>query len=188
MNIQLLIGLGNPGRKYKETRHNVGFVILDELAKVNGFEINKKKFKGRYSLVELFDRKICCIKPQNFMNLSGEVVDSFLNFYKALPAEMLVVHDDIDLPLGTLRLSFGSGHAGHNGIRSIHDWIYTKDFYRLRVGVGRPPANVDSADYVLGKFTKDEVAIVETTVEDAQRAIAAFYNEGPKKAEQQFNK
>lgn len=187
MSIYLLIGLGNPGRKYSKTRHNIGFVVLDELARSNGFEIKRKKFKGQFLLEELFGNKICFLKPQNFMNLSGEVVDSFVNYFKITYDNILVVHDDIDLPLGKLRISFGSGHAGHNGIRSIQDWIYTKDFYRLRFGVGRPPENIDSADYVLSKFTDDEVPVVDKAVERAMEAIKAFYIDGPKEAMQIFN-
>ena len=188
MSINLLIGLGNPGRKYSKTRHNIGFVILDELAKAHGFEIKKKKFKANYLLEELFGKKICLLKPENFMNLSGEVVDSFINYFKTDKQEMLVIHDDIDLPVGKLRFSFGSGHAGHNGIRSIIDWVDTKEFYRLRFGVGRPSEQIDSADYVLGKFDKSETAIVDESVEQALKAVESFYRVGPKETMQIFNK
>ena len=187
MSLNLLIGLGNPGRKYSKTRHNIGFVILDELAAKLDCEIKKKKFKGSYLLEEFFGKKICLLKPQNFMNLSGEVADSFVNYFKIETKEMLVVHDDIDLPLGKLRFSFGSGHAGHNGIRSILDWIYTKDFYRLRFGVGRPPENIDPADYVLGKFSDDEKRAVDEAVKRAIEAIRIFYIDSPKEAMQIFN-
>lgn len=185
--MNLLIGLGNPGRKYKKNRHNVGFIILDEFARKFGFDIDKKKFKGKYQLAELFGKKICCVKPENFMNLSGEVVESFRSYFKVETADMLVVHDDIDLPLGKLRISFGSGHGGHNGIRSIIDWIDQKDFYRLRFGVGRPPAGFDPADYVLSNFTAEDLVEVEKAVVRSLEALEIFYTKGPKEAMQLFN-
>lgn len=179
MDVLLLIGLGNPGRKYRETRHNLGFRVLDRLAEVHGFKIGKKRFKAKYAIVELFGKKICCIEPQDFMNLSGEVVDSFWNYYKVKGEDVLVVHDDIDLPVGKLRLSLGAGHGGHNGIRSIHEWVYTKNFYRLRLGVGRPPSHMDPADYVLGKFDDAELPVVEDVVRGAVELVEVFYTKGP---------
>lgn len=188
MNIQLLIGLGNPGKKYLQTRHNIGFVVLVQLAHAHHFKIGKTKFKARYSITELFGKKICLIKPQSFVNLSGEVVDSFWNYYKAEASDVLVVHDDIDLPLGKVRFTLGAGHGGHNGVRSILDWVYTKDFYRLKIGVGRPPEGIDPADYVLNPFDDDELGIVEEVTDKAVDAIEVFYTEGPKRAMEVFNK
>lgn len=187
MNLLLLIGLGNPGRKYRKTRHNIGFVILDHLAGAHDLKINKRKFKARYSVEELFGKKICLIKPQNFMNLAGEVVDSFWNYYKVDASDVLVVHDDIDLPLGRLRFSLGAGHGGHNGIRSIFDWVYTKGFYRLRVGIGRPPADIDPAEYVLRPFEEDEMRVLEEMIDKAVEGIECFYKEGPKRAMEVYN-
>lgn len=171
----LLTGLGNPGRKYAATRHNIGFVVLDRFAEANGFKIGKNKFQGEYALEELFGSKIVVLKPQNFMNLSGEVVGQFLKYFKIDVSDMLVVHDDIDLPLGTLRVSSSAGHGGHNGVRSIQDWLDTKDFYRLRFGVGRPPEQMDPADYVLARFNEEENEEVTAQMEKALEMIGAFF-------------
>ena len=187
MNLELLIGLGNPGRKYRQTRHNIGFVILDRLAEIHDIKINKKKFNGKYQLVELFEKKICLVRPENYMNLSGEVVEQFRSYFKADVEDILVIHDDIDLPVGKLRFAFASGHGGHNGIRSMVDWLETNKFHRLKVGVGRPPEVMDPADYVLAKFDKDEGRVVDESVAEALKAIEAFYREGPKVAAQIFN-
>jgi len=188
VNLELLIGLGNPGRKYRQTRHNIGFVILDRLAEIHDIKINKKKFNGKYQLVEFFEKKICLVKPENYMNLSGEVVLQFRNYFKVDAQDILVIHDDIDLPVGKLRFAFASGHGGHNGIRSMVDWLETNKFHRLKVGVGRPPEVMDPADYVLAKFEKGEGGIVDESVTEAIKAIEAFYREGPKAAAQIFNK
>lgn len=175
MESYLLVGLGNPGRKYCKTRHNIGFAVLDRLAEIKNFSVSKNKFNAKFALEELFGKKICLIKPQSFMNVSGEVVDAFYNYFKIEDGKhLLVIHDDIDLEEGQMKLSFGSGHAGHNGVRSIFDWLYTKEFYRLRIGVGRPSAEIDPADYVLGKFDDEEMA--GTIVEDAVRALEKFYS------------
>lgn len=176
--MNLLIGLGNPGKKYQKTRHNIGFVVLDRLAEIHKFEIGKNKFKAKFSVRQLFGKDICLIKPQNFMNLSGEVVDSFWNYYKVEPGDVLVIHDDIDLPLGRLKFSAGSGHAGHNGVRSIFDWVYTQDFCRLRIGVGRPPEGIDPADYVLESFKDDELPVADDVIDKAAEAIEMFYVKG----------
>lgn len=178
MRVQLLIGLGNPGRKYRKTRHNIGFVILDRLAGLNGFEIKKKKFKSQFELTELFGKKLCLIKPLTFMNLSGQAVGSFMDYFKCPAADILIVHDDIDLPLGKLRFARDSGHGGHNGIRSIIDTLGTKEFCRLKFGIGRPPEGVDPADYVLTPFAKSELEFVDEAAEKAVLAIKAFYETG----------
>ena len=187
MTVKLLIGLGNPGRKYSRHRHNIGFTILDRLADEYNMELDKKKFKALYAYETLFGNKCCLIKPQTYMNLSGETVSSFLNYYKAGPEEMLVVHDDIDLPLGKIRISKGSGHGGNNGVRSIIEHLKVKDFYRLRVGVGRPPEPVDPASYVLMPFADEEFDVVESVIKRSLEAIEVFYKQDPLSAMQIFN-
>lgn len=187
MSIKLLIGLGNPGRKYKKTRHNIGFLVVETLAGESGFELKKKKFRSRFLLERFFGKEICLVKPETFMNLSGESVGSFVNYFKVEMPDLLVVHDDIDLPLGKLRFAFKSGHGGHNGIRSITDRLETNEFYRLKIGVGRPTGEIDPADHVLGKFNKDEEMDLKKIIENAVAAIKTFYTEGPKVAMQQCN-
>lgn len=188
MNISLLIGLGNPGTEYRKTRHNIGFVILDALASRSGFDINKKKFGSEFVISDIFDNKICLIKPQTFMNVSGEAVGSFWNYYKVDGQNVFVIHDDLDLPLGKLRISFGSGAGGHNGISSIIEHAGTKDFYRLRFGIGRPIEHMEPADFVLSAFDKEEKEVVSEGIEQALKAIEVFYKQGPKVAMQLFNK
>lgn len=188
MGVNLLIGLGNPGRKYKKTRHNIGYIVLDALVDKHGFEIKGKKFKSRFLKETFFGKELCFVKPETFMNVSGEAVSSFLNYFKVAPRDMLVVHDDIDLPFGKLRFAFKSGHGGHNGIRSIVDYIDTNEFYRLKIGIGRPVDGRDPADYVLDGFSDDEKREVAEVVETALQAINVFYERGFEAASQLFNK
>lgn len=179
MDIHLLIGLGNPGRKYAKTRHNLGFMVVDRIAEIGRVDFDRK--------VKLFGKDICMVKPETFMNISGEAVSEILHFYKVGPEKMLVVHDDLDLAFGKMKISFGSGHAGHNGIRSVIDMIGTKDFYRVRIGIGRPLHGEDTADYVLRKFTSEEEAELDDIITRAVDAIEVFYKEGEKAAMQQYN-
>lgn len=173
--MKLLIGLGNPGKKYQKTRHNIGFAVLDQLAEEHGFKIGRRKFKARFAEETLFGKNICLIKPQSFMNLSGEPVFQFLNYYGIDGRDLLVVHDDIDMALGKMRFLFRSGHGGHNGVRSIIDCVGTNAFHRLKLGIGRPPEGVSPADYVLRPFEPEEVSVVEEMIRRAICAIEVFY-------------
>lgn len=154
--MKLIVGLGNPGRSYSRHRHNVGFMVVDELAKRHGISVKRRAFdaitgKGKVEGVE-----VIFAKPQTYMNRSGYSVGPIFGYYKCEEDDLIVIHDDIDLPLGRLKVIDGAGHGGHNGVRSIMEELGSGGFYRVRMGVGRPPANMDPADYVLQKFAEDE--------------------------------
>ncbi|MEO2068395.1 MAG: aminoacyl-tRNA hydrolase [Desulfurobacteriaceae bacterium] len=166
--IKLIVGLGNPGKKYENTRHNVGWMALDRLALRLGVSFSKEKFKGKLSEISLDDgRKVFLLKPLTFMNLSGESVGELARFYKLQPQEVLVVYDDLDLPLGKLRLRLKGSSGGHKGVLSIEKHLGSREFPRLRIGIGRPLTKEEVVDYVLSPFGKDELPILEESLERA---------------------
>jgi peptidyl-tRNA hydrolase, PTH1 family len=183
----LLIGLGNPGREYKDNRHNIGFMLVDRLAvrlDARGMKLQSKAIvtSGLYE-----DRKIILAKPQTYMNLSGQSVQGLLHFYKILPGNMIVAHDDLDLPLGTIRIRPGGGAGGQRGMASTIEYLGTQDFPRLRLGIGRPPGRMAPADYVLQDFSRADLLIVSETLERAAEAVMTFITAGLNKAMNQFN-
>ena len=182
----LVAGLGNPGREYERTRHNVGWLVADELARRHGGSF-RSKFSGRVADARLGERRLALLKPETYMNESGRSVGAAVRFYKAPPERTLVVHDDVDLEEGQLQARLGGGLAGHNGLRSIAQHLGTNDFLRLRIGVGRPergdPRPV--ADYVLSPFGPHvDVDELVTRSADAVELLAA---EGLSAAQQRFN-
>ncbi len=152
--MKLIIGLGNPGKKYLHTRHNLGFMALDFLQKNSGAPDFKMNKKCNAEIIKTDE--IIFAKPLTFMNNSGEAVAKLLSFFKLTPADLVVVHDDLDLDFGKIKIGAGHGAAGHNGVKSIIDLLGTKDFNRIRIGVGRPPAHVPPEDYVLQNFPPAE--------------------------------
>ena len=159
--MHLLVGLGNIGRDYESTRHNFGFLLLDKIISDYNLVLQSKKFKSEIFIGEINQQKIIAIKPQTFMNLSGNAVLEVANFYKILPEKIIVFHDDLDLVLGKIKVKTGGGNAGHNGLKSLDEMI-GKDYMRLRLGIGRPlNKEFETSDYVLGKFTKEEFLEVE---------------------------
>lgn len=154
--MKCIIGLGNPGRKYKNTRHNIGFNVIEELLSRHNWKLNKSKFKGQYTIEQYRGEKALLLQPQTFMNLSGEAIKPLIDYYQIEIDNILVVYDDLDLPIGKIRLRKKGGHGGHNGIRSTIDHLGTKDFKRLRIGVGRPNKPIPVVDYVLGSFSRDQ--------------------------------
>ncbi|HEY4538205.1 MAG TPA: aminoacyl-tRNA hydrolase [Erysipelothrix sp.] len=165
--MKLIVGLGNPGRKYVKTRHNVGFLVIDEIAKRFNLSVNQSKFKADYTEFNYGGEKIVLVKPQTFMNLSGESVVQFVNFYKIDLEDMLVITDDLNLPIGKIRIRKNGSSGGQNGINNIIQHLGTKDFPRLRVGIGKDP-RIETVDYVLGKLSGDEA------IEKAADAVEAF--------------
>ncbi len=152
----LIVGLGNPGREYRSSRHNVGFMVLDQLAEEFDTSFTRVRMNALMTAVRWKGEKLILIKPQTFMNLSGQPVSSFLRFYKLPLENMLVVYDDVDLPFESLRLKPNGGDAGQKGVGSIIQKLGTKEFPRLRVGIGRPPGRTPVSDYVLQDFSRDE--------------------------------
>ncbi len=155
--IKLIVGLGNPGQKYEKTRHNVGFWFVDQLASNQNFALKEQgKFHGFASKQEIFGHSIWLLKPMTYMNLSGKSVASLLNFYKISIEETLVIYDELDLPAGTAKLKKGGGHGGHNGLRDIVAATGSKEFYRLRLGIGHPGDRNKVVSWVLNRPTIDE--------------------------------
>jgi len=177
--MKCIIGLGNPGRKYAETRHNIGFKVVNELLNRHNFKLDKKKFNGNYAMEELESEKIILLQPQTFMNLSGEAVRPLMGYYNIEVEDILVIYDDLDLPTGKVRLRAKGGHGGHNGMRSLIDHLGTKDFNRIRFGVGRPTTPIAIVDYVLGKFAKDEQQVVNESIEKAADACETWVKGKP---------
>ena len=182
----LVAGLGNPGREYERTRHNVGWLVADELARRHGGSF-RSKFSGRVAEVRVGDRRIALLKPETYMNESGRSVGAAARFYKVPPERTLLVHDDVDLEEGRLQVRLGGGLAGHNGLRSIAQHFGTNDFLRLRIGVGRPERGDrrSVADYVLSPF--DPSFDVEELVARAADAVEALAARGLAAAQTQFN-
>ena len=178
--IAAAVGLGNPGHRYADTRHNVGFMVVDELARRAGSSW-QDKFKAEHCRatlpVEGALTSLWLLKPQTFMNLSGDPVQRFCAFYKLAPEQLLVLHDEIDLPFGELRLKDGGGHRGHNGLRSIIDRTGVAGFKRLRIGVGRPSKG-DPGDYVLSPFAGDDRIALPTLIDGAADLVQAIGHRG----------
>lgn len=167
----VIVGLGNPGRQYTRTRHNVGFQIVDRLAEKYNLKFNKVMNKAIVSLGEIRDRKVILVKPQTFMNVSGTSVGPTVKYYKTPPTGLLVIYDDLDLPVAQLRLRKLGGSGGHNGMKSIIQHINTEAFARLRVGIGRPPGQMDPMDYVLQSFSSSDEVLMEQTYNRAVDGI-----------------
>jgi PTH1 family peptidyl-tRNA hydrolase len=182
----LVAGLGNPGREYARNRHNVGWMVVDELARRHGGSF-RGKFSGQLSEIRLGDLRLALLKPETYMNESGRSLAAAARFFKVEPGALLVVHDDVDLEPGRLQARLGGGLAGHNGLRSIAQALGTQDFLRLRIGVGRPERGDRRpvADYVLSDF--DELTDVDALVSRAADAVEAIANDGLEPAQQRFN-
>lgn len=185
--LTLIVGLGNPGREHAGNRHNAGFQCIDRLAEAHGMSFTRRQARARAAQGEIGGHRVLLVKPQTFMNGSGEAVGQLARFYKIPPANVLVLYDDLDLPLGTIRLRPGGGAGGHRGMRSIIQHLDTEDFHRLRLGIGRPPGAMDPVDYVLNDFTADERADMELAFERAVAAIECFLGEGIDAAMNAFN-
>lgn len=184
----LVVGLGNPGKRYEWTRHNAGFLVIDELIRKLSLAPLQKKFKGLLTEGNVGEQRIIALKPQTFMNLSGESVQEVLGFYK-LPVEshLIVVSDDLDLPLGTIRIRPSGGSGGHNGLKSITSVIGTDQFCRVRVGIGRSD-NVPTESYVLTEISTSELPLFKGALEKAALAVETIIKEGVQIAMNQFNK
>jgi len=168
IDLKAIIGLGNPGPKYTETRHNAGFWFVEQLAgKYAGSFRHESRFMGELAECFVNGSKLWCHKPATFMNLSGQAVRALSSFYRLDASQILVAHDEIDLPPGVARLKFGGGHGGHNGLRDIISHLGTRDFYRLRIGVGHPGSKEQVADYVLKKAGRDEQALIDDSIVQA---------------------
>ena len=165
----LVVGLGNPGPKYQKTRHNVGFMVVDQLSERFGREAFRDKFSGQFAKASVDGQECGLLKPQTFMNLSGQSVQKAMAFFKIEPAQLIVLHDELDLPFGTVRVKLGGGAAGHNGIKSVTQCCGGPNFIRVRIGIGRPRSG-SGEHFVLSDFSKDECVDLRSVLESASLA------------------
>jgi len=183
----VIAGLGNPGDRYRRSRHNIGFMIIDFLASKHGIESRSRKFKALYRQGRLADTQVILVQSQAFYNVSGESVAPILEYFRIPPARLIVVHDDLDLEPGRLRIKQGGSDAGNRGIRSIADALGTPDFIRVRVGIGRPEPAAQAAEYVLRQMRGDELRIFQNAIERAADAIETVIAEGLEPAMNRYN-
>ena len=154
--MKLIVGLGNPGKEYEDTRHNAGFKFIDEYAKSKGLTFNQNKFKGLYTTFINNGEKIILLKPQKYMNLSGEVVRDFVNFFKIKTDDILIICDDLDTPLGKIKIKYKGSSGGHNGLKNIEQNLNTKEYKRIKIGISNDK-NEDRINYVIGKMPKEDL-------------------------------
>ncbi len=178
MEAYLIAGLGNPGHRHAANRHNVGFRCVERLAAAHGWAFDKRQKNGRVALGEIGGQRVILVKPQTFMNESGRAVVALARFYQVPPERMLVCYDDLDLPLGTVRLRPEGGSGGHKGMRSIIEHLGSQNFPRLRIGIGRPPGQMDPAAYVLQDFSVEEQPLVDEALARAVAAVETWLREG----------
>ncbi len=183
----LIAGLGNPGREYRATRHNIGFMVVDRLATDLNCRLSKVQNKAIIGICKVGEHKVILAKPQTFMNLSGTSVSSLLRFYKVAPARLLLIHDDVDVSFAQIRMRPGGGSAGQKGVESTIQSLGSKSFPRLRLGIGQPPGQMDSADYVLQDFAKAEEQTLAEFIERASKAVQCFITDGLDTAMNRFN-
>lgn len=172
----LVVGLGNPGPEYAETRHNIGFLAVDALAATTAAAVPREKFSGEFSVARVGEVELLLLKPLTFMNRSGDSVQPAAAFYKVPPSDVLVIHDEMDLAAGEVRLKRGGGIAGHNGLRSIQARLGTQDFCRIRIGIGRPPGV--GTEHVLGRFRPDEREAMKTALQQATEGVLTAASQG----------
>lgn len=171
--LKLIVGLGNPGFDYNNTRHNVGFMVIDHYANKYGVKINKKKFNGLYQELVIDDEKVILLKPQSYMNLSGEVVRKFVDFFKINIDDILVINDDLDLPLGKYKLKASGSSGGHNGLKNIELHLNTRNYKRLKIGISNNK-EIDTKDYVLGHFSQNDLNILGVIIEKSSEMLDDF--------------
>jgi len=186
--LKLVVGLGNPGPEYARTRHNVGFLVADELSRVLRADFRLRKFGAEIAEATAGAERVWIMKPQTFMNHSGEAVGPALRWLKLGLDDLVVVHDDIELDAFRVQVKVGGGHSGNNGVKSVNAHVGGPDYPRVRVGVGRPPAPVDPADWVLGRFSRGQERELEECVAWASQAARAVVEKGAAKAMNEFNR
>ena len=186
--MKVVIGLGNPGVRYEMSRHNIGFQVVDQLAKTYHILISTKRFKSFYGTGQIDSQEIALVKPMTFMNLSGEAVKKLVNFFQVRLGDLIVVHDDMDLSFGRIRFKRRGGDGGHQGVRSIIELMGGNNFLRLKVGIGRPPQGMDPAEYVLNDFNQSEQSRVDELLNRAAEALKVMLLEGLQRAMNRYQK
>ena len=186
--MKLVVGLGNPGEDYARTRHNLGFLVADELARAYGSPFSARKFGAEIAEAAAGGERVWIMKPQTYMNRSGEAVGPALRFWKIGLDDLVVVHDDLELESFRVQVKVGGGHGGNNGVRSVTTHVGSPDYARVRMGIGRPPPEMDPADYVLGRFRKDEEGEVDACTHLAVEAARTAVEQGVVKAMNLINR
>lgn len=185
--MRLIIGLGNPGLKYQSTRHNIGFLIIDKLASDYNISVSMRGFDACYGRGKIGDIPVMLAKPKTYMNISGVSVKKLIDYFKINLEDLIIVHDDIDLPFETIRLKSGGGHAGHKGIISIIDHSGDMEFIRVRIGIGKPPDRSMVEKYVLEPFSEDEMKLLPRITESASDAVTMIISSGIQAAMNHYN-
>jgi PTH1 family peptidyl-tRNA hydrolase len=185
--MKIIVGLGNPGRKYEHTRHNAGFTAIDELVRILRVDRVQEKNHAQIGRARIGSEDSLLVKPQTFMNDSGRAVAAVMKDAYCTVSDLIVIHDELDLSLGTVRVKTGGGHGGHNGLRSLIEYLGSPDFVRVRIGIGRPAPNIDPADYVLSPFHAEERTVAEEAVVKAAEAVRVIVTEGPAGAMNSIN-
>lgn len=183
----LIVGLGNPENEYANTRHNMGFDTINEIAKKNNIVITKSKFKGLYETAIIQGKKVMLLKPQTYMNLSGESIKEACDFYNIAPEELIVIYDDIDIEKGKIKLRKKGGPGSHNGMKSVVQELGTTEFSRIRVGIGQPEFKNDMINYVIGKVPEEEQKVLQEGVKKAAEAVEEIVKNGIDIAMNKFN-
>ena len=183
----VILGIGNPGKQYESTKHNIGFISLDYLAASLGITINKIKHKALIGEGTLAGEKVLLVKPQTFVNISGESIRSIMDFYKLAPEQLIVIYDDATIDCGRIRIRPKGSDGGHNGIKSIIYHLQSDNFPRIKLGVGTPPPHYDLADWVLAKFTDEEIKIMSRAVDKVPDMVTEIIKNGPQSAMNRFN-
>lgn len=184
---KLIVGLGNPGRKYRSTKHNVGFDVVDLIRHQLGVNRFESKYNSLVSIVKISEKPVVLAKPMTFMNVSGKAVKELVDYFGLALDSICVVYDDLNLDLGVLRLRRSGSAGGHNGIKSIIEHLDSQDFPRLRIGIGRPPDDVEWMDYVLSEFSEPDRELIDSSIERAADAIETFATEGIQTAMNRHN-
>lgn len=183
----LIVGLGNPENEYAHTRHNMGFDTINQIAKNNNIQITKNKFKGLCESTIIQNQKVILLKPQTYMNLSGEAIKEARDFYNVKPEEIIVIYDDIDIEKGHIKIRKKGGAGSHNGMKSVVEELQSTDFARIRVGIGQPEFKSDMINYVIGKVSQEEQEILQQGVEKAAKAVEEILKNGIDIAMNKFN-
>ncbi|MCL2383918.1 MAG: aminoacyl-tRNA hydrolase [Oscillospiraceae bacterium] len=183
----LIVGLGNPEKKYGNTRHNIGFKVINKISEDFDIKVAHSKFKSEYGMGEILGEKIILVKPQTYMNLSGEAIIQFKKFYKIENSKIIVIYDDIDVEPGDIRIRKNGGSGTHNGMRSVIEHLKTEEFARVRLGIGKPEYKDDITNYVIGPIPKREIDILNESISRSSEAVAEILKNGIDSAMNKFN-
>ena len=183
----LIVGLGNPEKDYSNTRHNMGFDVINKLTEITGIKVSKSKFNSLYGMGEINGNKVILVKPQTYMNLSGESVIQFKRFYKLSNKDIIIIYDDMDLEIGTIRLKPKGSSGTHNGMKSVVENLQTEDFIRVRIGIGTPKNKEETINYVIGAIPKREKEILEKSIEKAANSVIEILDNGIDIAMNKYN-